>query len=106
MDKLKLTFRKQPRPTGLSSMGYGQNTDIKINGKVCGAIYAPTWRSKDDLWEICFSVKKSESEPKENSDWKWITLIKRTETEEQARIFLKENIGIITSKYTLHFTEE
>jgi hypothetical protein len=101
---MKLSFKKQPRETGLAGVGYPHpNTSIKIDGKKVGEISAPTWMSKDDLWHIMFMVKKSKLDNNPNCDWRWIFLKKGFDTEIEGRNFIKENIMKIAEKYTFHF---
>jgi hypothetical protein len=105
--KLRLTFKRQPKSTGLSAIGYpNPPVDIKLSGKVCGAIYPPTWQSKIGDWKISLMVKKDESDPKENCDWKWITLKYKGENEEDCKKFLIDKMDIIVGKYTLHYVED
>lgn len=47
-------FKKQPRETGLASVGNPHKcVDIKIKGKVCGLISAPSWM-RDNL--LCLAI--------------------------------------------------
>lgn len=103
---MKLSFKKQPRETGLSAIGYpNSNTLIKVDNKIVGEIFAPTWHSKDDLWHIYFMIKKIEPDDNANCDWKWIFLKKGFETEVEGRNFIKENLDKIAKKYIFHFSE-
>jgi len=99
---MKLTFRKDKKPTGLSSIGYPYPaTYIKIDNKIIGWISPPTWQTKD-VWKIIFSVKKSEPDDNPNCDWKNITLLPEFTSEPGARDFIKQNIEKITEKYVFH----
>jgi hypothetical protein len=63
---MKFTFKKHARSTGLAGVGNPyQNVDIKLNKKVCGAITAPNWRTKDNKWTVGVTVLKTEEEMKE-----------------------------------------
>lgn len=65
--KNRFTFKKEPRETGLRSVGYPhQSVRIKLNGKVCGMIYAPNWQR--DGWMVSVMVMVSSSE---NCPWSW-----------------------------------
>jgi hypothetical protein len=75
--KNKIRFKKEPRETGLASIGAGDpNIDIKVNGKVCGYISHPSAFSRDKNIRIRFSVVKDDinEDGNPNSVWKWITL--------------------------------
>jgi hypothetical protein len=109
MPKIKLSFKKDPNPTGLSSVGNPHpNTNIKINKKVVGTIYGPTWRSEKHTWKICLSIEKNYimEDGNPNCTWKNVVLKVDFETEKDARIWLKENIDRLNNKYKFHFLEE
>lgn len=56
--KTKLSFKKEPRKTGLSSIGYPyQNVIIKVDKKYVGHIVAPNWQT-DGVWRVGFAIKK------------------------------------------------
>lgn len=96
MTKIKLSFKKEKPETGLASIGNPYPaTQVKIDKKVVGMIYPPTWRSKDNLWHVRFSVKN-------NDNFHWITLKKRFDSEPEAREFIKTHIEAIVATYTLH----
>jgi hypothetical protein len=100
-----ITFKKQPKETGLHSIGYPYpNVDIKLDKKTMGYISAPTWQTKN-VWNIYLSVKKSEPDDNSNCDWKWVTVKKDFENEIEAREFIKGHIEEIQKKFVFHFTE-
>jgi hypothetical protein len=81
----KFTFKKEPKETGLASIGNpNSNTIIKLNKHEVGIISGPNWASKDNLW--CVQLKK-----KKESSWDWTILKQKFENEPQARIYLNEN---------------
>ncbi len=96
----KFTFKKQPRETGLRSVGHPyQSVDIKHNKKVVGTINAPYWPRNSHKWDIQLAVRDGDL-------WTWRTFRKRFDTEADARQFLQENAESILSKHTLHYFEE
>ena len=104
--KQKFTFKKQPRETGLASVGNPHpDTDIKHNKKLVGYISSPNWSSPDNKWRIRLTVKKSEPDDNPNCDWKWIVLKKTFDTEPEAREFLNANVVEILDK-NLHHDED
>jgi len=103
------TFKKQEKATGLMAVGEPYpNVDIKLNKKICGYISAPTWNSQSNKWLIRFSVIKKDimEDGNSNCSWRWITLKKQSETEQEARDFLKIYADKIIEKYDLHFFED
>jgi hypothetical protein len=96
----KLTFKKEPRITGLAGVGYpNPSTIIKWNKKEVGYIGAPNWLSKDNKWVIRFTIKTNNP-----LGWKWISLKGRFDSEEEARIHIKKN-GERIFKLNLHQME-
>lgn len=88
---MTITFKKEAKLTGLAAIAHPyQSVDIKVNKKVVGYIAAPN-AFTDDLWIVMFRVWKTDNDKKENCSWKWVTLKQKFDTEEEARIFIKEN---------------
>jgi hypothetical protein len=82
---MKFTFKKQPRETGLASVGNPYpDTDIKLNKKIVGQIVAPNWASKDGLWYIRLTRKKE-------GGWLWVQIKQKFESEPEAREWLQTN---------------
>jgi hypothetical protein len=89
---MKITFKKEPRETGIMGVGHPYpNTIIKESKKEVGIIYAPNWKTKDNMWGVSISVKKQITK-KEPAPFKWVHLKKRFNTEPEARVFVKENL--------------
>jgi hypothetical protein len=106
---MKLSFKKQPKNTGLSAIGNPFSvTDIKIDGKRVGLIDPPNWSSKNKGWIIRFVVRKNDinEDGNPNCTWRWITLVGEYKNEELAREYLKENIGVIAAKFNLCSVED
>lgn len=93
--KLRLSFRREPRPTGLSAIARpNPDTIIKVDGLQIGRIVGPssTNLGGSNHWSIRLAYKKEPTE-KEPAPWKWMTL-RRTattgfETEAEAREFIQ-----------------
>lgn len=93
--------------TGLMGVGFPyQSVNIKVDKKVVGVIHAPNWQTKDNLWGVSFSVIKATPDDNPNCDWKWIHLKARFANEEDAREFVKNNIGDVVERYTFHYMDE
>lgn len=96
----KFTFRKQSPETGLSAVANPYpSTTIKLNGKMVGEISAPS-RFGHDSWRVRFVIDDLAS------DWRWVTLKAKFNTEPEARKFLSENATALIHKIALHPIEE
>lgn len=104
--KANFTFKLHPKQTGLASIGNSiQSCDIKLNKQKVGIIHAPNWMTKGNDYSVAFIIK-----PKDPAidycDWKWVRLKHRTQSLEEMKVWLKENIDKITSQWELHFSEK
>ena len=103
----KVTFKKQPKETGLGAVGHPyQDIDCKIKKRKFGYISAPTWRTKDHKWVVRVMVMKTEPDDNPNCAWRWVEFANRFDDDEKAKAWLQENIDEIQQKYTLRFVEE
>lgn len=104
MKKDKFTFKKQKPITGLAGVGCPYpDTTIYFNrdrNRTIGYIDAPTWETKDRKWRIRLMVKTG------NSNWNWITLKAKFDTEPEVREFLLKNQDAIVEKYDLYECED
>lgn len=106
-DKLKVTFKKRPRATGLHAVGHPwRDVDIKIKKKRCGAIYAPTY--KKDTWDVAFMLNKTDTftDDNPNCPWKHTKQFKFATEQEAREGACKLVEKLITSGYTFHFIED
>lgn len=104
---MKFTFKKQPRMTGLMGVGYPwQSVNIKLHKKVVGVIKAPNWTTSDNFWRIAFSVMKTEPDENPNCAWKWVSLSKKFDSEQEARSFIIENFEQLQKQFPFHFQDE
>lgn len=95
---MKITFKKQKGETGLASIGAADVTAMKVKRVYFGYISGPSWRSKDSLYRINFMVK----DDKWGCGWRWVTLKKKGNSEQEAREIAKEIIPGIKSM-EIHF---
>jgi hypothetical protein len=71
----KFTFKKDPKITGLASVGHQEGVDIKYRGRKVGRIDAPQWNIKTRQWKISFTaLKMYKLAEGENCKWYWIVL--------------------------------
>lgn len=107
MKKIKLSFRKEPRETGLAGVvNPVPPTQIKVDGKIIGSIIPPSYRDPEYLWKVSFMVMKSEPDGNPNCDWKHIYLKKKFSEESEAREHIKQIIDEIMKRYTFKYLEE
>jgi hypothetical protein len=105
-EKNKVTFKKQPKMTGIAAIGYPyQSVDIKLNGKIFGIINSPNWQTIDNTWSVGIMVYKTEPDKNPNCDWKWLYFSKKFNTEDEAREFVESNIEEMNKKYKLRFEQ-
>ena len=92
---MKFTFKTE-KPTGRYSSFFPRTHYIKLNKKEVGLIV-------DITWDIRLMVYKSDilEDGNPNCDWKWIKLKKESETLQEAKDFLNNNIDAILNKYKL-----
>ena len=103
---MKVSFKKQPKARGLSGVGYPYpQVDIKIDKKIMGIIYPPTWQTLDKKWTVAFRVLKEETEGNPNCVWKTIVVNRKFDTEDECRKFVVENIEAFSKKYVFYFVE-
>jgi hypothetical protein len=96
----KFTFKKEPRETGLRSVGRPYpDTQIKLEGKRVGMIAAPS-RFGGDAWQVRL-VQKLEPTEADPCPWRWIFFKTTHETEADAREWLRQNATAIVSKFDL-----
>lgn len=105
---MKITFKKEPRLTGLAAVGYSrQSVEIKVDGKVCGHISAPNWQTEDGLWGVGFMVYKNPDKTRvDNCAWKWIRIVQRFDSELMAREWVLVNLENLSRRFTLRFEGE
>jgi|GEM_PF-4184558 len=108
MTAAKLTFKKQPRETGLRAVGYSsQSIDVKLNKKTFGTINAPNWQTADNLYGVSIMVMKTAeiTDSNSNCDWKRINFRARFADPEQAKIWFQEHIDAQQKMYTFRFED-
>jgi len=104
MSKMSITFKKQPRPTGLSGVGAASWTTIKVNKKEVGSYVTGGACYNKDFCQI--RVKKLEPDNNPNCDWFNIPInIDFTADDKAVRKEIKEKVALLCETYTLHFSE-
>lgn len=93
---MKVGFKIRPKSTGLASIGEARLVDIKLDGRVCGWIQGPSWRSQDSLWRVYLRVM-------EDGQMKNRIALKKHETEEAARLWVRNNLPQIAKNHKLWF---
>lgn len=92
----KFTF-KTVTPTGKWKSFDKNQYLIKYNNEEVGRI-------TDNEWKIKLTIIKDDinSDGNPNCTWKWITLGKKSESLQEAKDFLNQNIDKILEKYNLY----
>jgi len=112
---MKITFKRQPKETGLSAIAYPwPNVDLKIRGKVFGYIGAPNWNCASNSatkWTIHIAVIKFSFGGKDekyddnnpNCSWMWVNIKPQFDSEEDARTWITKNSQLIQDQFGLYF---
>lgn len=98
----KLTFKKEPRNTGLAGVGYPYpDVQIKYGGKRIGDICAANWQRK--TWDARLAVEKTVEldDGNPNCAWVWVN-IGKYHSEQEARKAVSDRWTELVSKYKLH----
>lgn len=109
-EKFNISFKKEPRPTGLMSVGWFQSSDILVNKKDCGTVTGPSIRMNGT--RIQLMVYKNDIMEDGNPNCKWMNIsIKHPNNfkdHDEARNFVRENLKEIVSKlpYKIRFVDE
>ena len=98
---MAFTFKKEPRE-GKWGWLQKKNIYIKLNQKKVGDIFEET---HGGVWGITFFIKKEPIKEKP-ADFKHVTLVKRFETSEDAKIFLNEKFNTIINEFDLYQFED
>ena len=101
--KPKLSFKKQPEPTGKwKSLEFRRTFDIKLDGLICGHISSP--QPPYEPWKIKLMIIKADIKEDGNANctWKWITFKSEFNEAQQAKDWVREHWESITSKYNVY----
>ena len=102
MNKLCVTFKKQPRSTGLAAIGESTVIDMKIKKRKFGYITSPSWIDSFFGWRVVFAVKVK----KELGIFSWKRLSKHFQTPEEAKKYAKEFFSKEENNNNLYFFED
>jgi hypothetical protein len=91
----KFTFKTE-RPTGSYASFFPNHHYIKLNKKHCGSI-------SDKDWSIRFMVYKDEinEDGNPNCDWRWVTLVYKPTSLDDAKRYVNEHFATITETLKL-----
>ena len=82
---MKISFKKEPRETGLRAVGSGWRTQIKLNGKECGYISGGHYAMRSG--EV--SIRIAFVDEAESCKWKYCGIKNTCKTEKEAREVVK-----------------
>jgi hypothetical protein len=99
--KIKFTF-KTHKETGSYAWLHKPYHHVKLNKNDVGSI------EPDKPYRIRLMVMKKDilEDGNPNCEFKWITLKRESESLDDAKVFLNENIDIIMTKYTIRIYEK
>lgn len=97
---MKFTFKTE-RSTGRYGSFYPDSHYIKLKKQAVGSI------TDGVPFKIRLQVTKVDinEDGNPNCSWKWITLKKESQTLQEAKDFLNQNIELILKKYKLHMED-
>lgn len=95
---IKLTFKADPKPTGLARVGCGDYVHVKIKGKKMGIISGGSAYNKG--YSIQLAIK-TEAHP----GWGWKFLNRDCKTLDEAKNTAQAYIDAFAAKYTIHYFE-
>lgn len=96
---MKISFRKQPQPTGLAAVGHPYPaTEIKVDRKVVGHITPPNWQTEGHDWGVSIAVKR-EPTPDSPCPWRWVRFKRRFPSEPDARQFVVDKLAWALEKH-------
>ncbi len=103
-----ISFKKDPRESGLRGVAQMPSYRVKVNKKVCGRISmnAPYNREKG-IFSIGITIKKNEkfNSDDTNSDWQWVFLKNTCQTEDEAKAFMTKALLNLPPNFVLHFLD-
>lgn len=100
----RVHFKRQPRETGLASVGNPHAAvDIFIDNKLVGYIQPPAWNTKDNYWRIRVMLPTRVGGV---ADWKWVTLLLAHPDEATARAWCKSKLSIMAATNPDYFHYE
>jgi hypothetical protein len=98
--KIKFTF-KTIKETGSYAWLHKPHHNILLNKNWVGSINP----EKPYLIRLMVMKKDMNEDSNTNCKWRWITLKNESETLDEAKAFLNENIDAILTKYTIRIYE-
>lgn len=97
--KIKITFKKHKKPTGLAGIGAGFFIDAKIKGQRFAILSGCSAFRRD----VCIQVAiKSEC----SKGWDWVFIKNNCKDETESEIFLQSIIQKLSQEFDLYFFED
>lgn len=98
----KLSFKKDPRETGLAAVGNPHpDVRIKLDGGEVGVIDGPSWQTKDCRWRVRVAIDAPKT-PEKPAGFRWATFKVTHDSEAAARAWVKANWAAILRDHRLH----
>lgn len=96
-----VTFKNEPRITGLAAVGRTPGAAIKVGKLQVGSISGTSWVATNHHHKVRLMVKEVENP----CGWKWVELKYRGESLKTTKEWIKANWEAIYTKYDLHTME-
>ena len=95
----KVTFKNEPKITGLASVGNSHGAKVKVGGKRCGTILRSSWHNAGHQVQI--AIKSDD-----RSGFRWV-MPKHTESSLSAmKEWVKANFDKLVAGHELHFFDD
>jgi hypothetical protein len=105
----KLSFKKEPKSTGLARVANPHSsTKILINKEWCGTIQHPFKYSKNDLWTVGLMIIKADimEDDNPNCPWRWAWMKTQFKDDVEAKAWIKENWEMLLMRYDIRKTKD
>lgn len=105
---MSISFKKDPRESGLRGVAQMPSYRVKVNKKVCGRISMNSPYNRDKgLFSIGITIKKNKEVISDDTDcdWQWLFFKNNCQTEDEAKAFITKALLNLPANFTLHFLE-
>lgn len=95
---MKLTFKNEPKETGLRAVGNTAGAAVKVGGKRCGTIMGAGWKGGH---RVQIAVKSDE-----RIGWSWVMPSHEDDDLRRMKDWVRDNFSRIIGDNQLHFFED
>lgn len=98
----KLTFKNEPKYTGLMAVGNRAGSEIKLGGRRVGSILGASFSVSNFRHRVQIAVK----DETQKCGWVWVMPKETFATRDEAKEWLRQNFDAVVSGRELHFFED